>query len=205
MSRLLLYGTLAASLLGTLQAAPPQQNVFRGGVDVVRVFVTVTDRDGRLVTTLKQSDFELRDEGKPQPITLFDNTPQPIRLVVLLDVSGCMAGYLGLLRSGTEQLFIRLLRDDVARVGSFGRNVTISRTGHRRSRSMVRISKSSVVGSIQCASSRMNITGRCFARPPNSSLSATKVRSFCSRGVRLSAAYRPSNGSDRSVAKSGAT
>jgi VWFA-related protein len=126
MSRLLLYGTLAASLLGTLQAAPPQQDVFRGGVDVVRVFVTVTDRDGRLVTTLKQSDFEVRDEGKAQPITLFDNTPQPIRLVVMLDVSGSMAGNLGLLRSGAEQLFTRLLPDDVARVGSFGRDVTIS-------------------------------------------------------------------------------
>ena len=36
-------------------------------------------------------------------------------------------------------------------------------------------------------------------------MSASKVRSFCSRGVRLSAAYRPSNGSDKSVAKSGAT
>jgi uncharacterized protein with von Willebrand factor type A (vWA) domain len=55
-------------------------------------------RDGRLVTTLGQNDFEIRDDGKPQPITLFDNTPQPIRLVVMLDVSGSMAGNLSLLR-----------------------------------------------------------------------------------------------------------
>ena len=44
------------------------------------------------------SDFEVRDEGKPQPITLFDNTPQPIRLIVMLDVSGSMEGNLPLLR-----------------------------------------------------------------------------------------------------------
>ena len=92
----------------------------------MRVFATVTDRDGRLATTLKQEDFEVRDEGKPQPITQFDNTPQPIRLIVMLDVSGSMEGNAPLLRAAGAQLFGRLLKDDVARVGSFGNDVTIS-------------------------------------------------------------------------------
>ena len=77
MTRFLTCGTLAACVLGVLGAAGRQQPVFRGGSDAVRVFVTVTDRDGRLVTTLTRDDFEVRDEGKPQPITLFDNTPSP--------------------------------------------------------------------------------------------------------------------------------
>ena len=68
----------------------------------------------------------MRDEGKPQPITLFDNTPQPIRLIVMLDVSGSMEGNLPLLRGAAEQLFARLRPDDVARVGAFGREITIS-------------------------------------------------------------------------------
>jgi Ca-activated chloride channel homolog len=76
---------VAACLFGAALTA--QQPVFRGSGDVVRVFSTVTDRDGRLVTTLGRDDFEVRDEGKPQPITQFDNTPQPIRLIVMLDVS----------------------------------------------------------------------------------------------------------------------
>jgi Ca-activated chloride channel family protein len=109
-----------------LGASAQQQPVFRGSSDIVRVFVTVTDRDGRLVTTLTRDQFELRDEGKPQPITQFDNTPQPIRLVVMLDVSGSMEGNLPLLRAAAEQLFARLRPDDVARVGSFGRDITIS-------------------------------------------------------------------------------
>ena len=46
--------------------------------------------------------------GKPQPITQFDNTPQPIRLIVMLDVSGSMEGNLPLLRAGGAQLFARL-------------------------------------------------------------------------------------------------
>jgi Ca-activated chloride channel homolog len=127
MNRILAYGILAIGVVGVLGAAA-QQPTFRGRGDSVRVFVTVTDRDGRLVTTLSQSDFEVRDEGRPQPITLFDNTPQPIRLVVMLDVSGSMEGNLPLLRAGAEQLFARLRPDDEARVGTFGREIVISPT-----------------------------------------------------------------------------
>src|SRR5687767_12333623 len=125
MKRTLTFATIVACILGTLAVARGQQPVFRGTGDAVRVFVTVTDGDGRLVTTLMRDDFEVRDEGKSQPITLFDNTPQPIRLIVMLDVSGSMVGNLPLLRAATEQLFARLRPDDRARVGTFGRDVTI--------------------------------------------------------------------------------
>jgi VWFA-related protein len=118
---------LVAVVAGSL-ALNAQEPVFRGGSELVRVFVTVTDRSGKLVTSLAQNDFEVRDEGKPQPITQFDNTPQPVRLVVMLDVSGSMSGNLPLLRDAGAQLFARLGKDDVARVGSFGYDVTISPT-----------------------------------------------------------------------------
>ena len=127
MTRFLAATTLAASVVG-LSGAAGQEPVFRGASDIVRVFSTVTDRDGRLVTTLAQSDFEVRDEGKPQSIALFDKTPQPIRLIVMLDVSGSMSGNLPLLRAGASQLFARLRPDDLARVGTFGVDVAISPT-----------------------------------------------------------------------------
>ena len=68
----------------------------------------------------------MRDDGKPQPITYFDNSPQPVRLIVMLDVSGSMEGNLSLLRASAGQLFSRMAAEDVARVGTFGRDVTIS-------------------------------------------------------------------------------
>jgi Ca-activated chloride channel homolog len=120
--------SLVVCLAAVTGAAMQQPPVFRGASDAVHAFVTVTDKDGRLVATLSKDDFELRDEGKPQPITLFDNTPQPIRLIVMLDVSGSMEGNLPLLRDASEQLFARLRPDDLVRVGSFGQNVTISPT-----------------------------------------------------------------------------
>jgi Ca-activated chloride channel family protein len=115
---------VASAALSIVVAA--QQPVFRGGGDAVRVFATVTDGDGRLVTTLGRDDFEVRDEGRPQPLTLFDNSPQPIKLVVMLDVSGSMQGNLPLLRAGTEALLPRLRPDDAVRLGTFGRDVQIS-------------------------------------------------------------------------------
>jgi Ca-activated chloride channel homolog len=120
-----LPSTLAAALLCLSSVAAQDLPVFRGTGDAVHLFVTVTDANGRLVPTLAKQDFEVRDEGKPQPLTIFDNTPQPIRLVVMLDVSGSMAGNLPLLRDASQQLFTRLDPRDAAVVGSFGKDVTI--------------------------------------------------------------------------------
>ena len=130
-----MFRSLACALLACYAFGQTQsQPVFRGRGDTVRVFATVLDRDGRLVTNLAQNDFEVRDDGKPQPITLFDNSPQPIRIVVMLDVSGSMAGNLSLLRTASEALFDRLRSDDLARVGTFGKDVRIgpSFTSDRR-------------------------------------------------------------------------
>jgi len=119
-------GLLAASIAGAVVAAGAQQPTFRAGSDMVRVYATVLDDDGRLVTNLREDDFEVRDDGKPQAITQFDNRPQPIRLIVMLDVSGSMEGNLPLLRSASQQLFSRLLPGDRARLGTFGKKIIIS-------------------------------------------------------------------------------
>ena len=135
MNRVRVSITLTACLLGVLGVAA-QQPTFRGTGDAVRVFVTVTDGNGRLVPNLTQDNFEIRDEGRPQPITLFDNSPQPIRLIVMLDVSGSMEGNLPLLRGASEQLVARLRPDDVMRVGTFGHDVSISPTFTRDAREL---------------------------------------------------------------------
>ena len=121
------------------QQQPPAQGqpTFRAGSALVRAFVTVTDKDGRIVTTLNQEDFEIRDDGKPQPVVLFDRSPRAIRLIVMLDVSGSMEGNLPLLRNGTAQLVKYLRSDDAARVGTFGKDVTISETFTREARDLL--------------------------------------------------------------------
>jgi len=118
---------LGAVLSGFLAIVAGQQEPsFRGTADTVRVFATVLDKDDRLVPDLERSVFEVRDNGKPQPLTVFDNTPRPVRLIVMLDVSGSMLGNLPLLRAACQQLFLRLGADDRAKVGTFGMDVVIS-------------------------------------------------------------------------------
>lgn len=53
---------------------PPQQQppVFRGGANLVRVDVTVTNRSGEPVANLTQDDFVVTEDGQPQTIQSFD-------------------------------------------------------------------------------------------------------------------------------------
>ena len=57
------------------QAQPNQQQpaepVFRTGINFVRVDVIVSDKNGANVADLKQSDFEVTEDGKPQSIENF--------------------------------------------------------------------------------------------------------------------------------------
>jgi Ca-activated chloride channel family protein len=124
MTRSFPYATLALCACAAA-AVTAQEPVFRATGQIVRVFVTATGGDGRLVTDLTQAEFQVRDDGRPQPIAVFDNSPKPIQLIALLDVSGSMYGNLPLLRSATEQLASRLGPDDVARLGTFGNDVVI--------------------------------------------------------------------------------
>lgn len=114
---------LAAGALAALAAfsfdLAAQQPTFRSGTQLVSLFVTVTDLQRRLVPDLLQEDFEVLDNGKPQPIVFFDNQPQPITVVVMLDTSGSMTGAIKFLRQAAEQFLIRLHPDDRGMVGAF--------------------------------------------------------------------------------------
>ena len=112
----------------SVAAVTGDQQVFRGRLDTVPVYTTVTDKTGRLVTDLDREAFQVFDNGKSQPITAFDNTPQPIRLIVMLDVSGSMAPNLRLMQIACDQLFKHLRPDDLVKIGTFGNDITISPT-----------------------------------------------------------------------------
>lgn len=49
----------------------PQQPTFRTGINFVRVDVIASGKDGAPVTDLKQSDFEVLEDGRPQTIETF--------------------------------------------------------------------------------------------------------------------------------------
>lgn len=61
-------------------------------VNLVELYVTVTDRGNQLISGLAQDDFEVLEAGKPQEITKFELVEnRPLTIGMLLDTSGSMA------------------------------------------------------------------------------------------------------------------
>ena len=53
------------------QAGAPQPPAFRTGINYVRVDAIVTDKNGNPISDLKQSDFEVTEDNKPQVVDAF--------------------------------------------------------------------------------------------------------------------------------------
>jgi Ca-activated chloride channel family protein len=88
---------VAAALAAWAAGAQAQTPTFRTSVDLVRVGVTVVDRDGHPVTGLAPQDFAVEEDGRPQAIRYFAEgnargpAVAPIHLGLLLDTSESMA------------------------------------------------------------------------------------------------------------------
>ncbi len=117
--------TLAALLAAVPVAAQDDVPIFRAGTELVDLYVTATDRNGRLVPDLLHEEFVVLDEGDVQEIVLFENEVRPITVVVMLDTSASMTPSLDLLMAGAEQFIIRMLPDDRAKVGAFNDKIQI--------------------------------------------------------------------------------
>ena len=118
---LTVLGATVAVAVGASQAP-----VFRSSSDTVPLYVTVADAAGRRVLGLTREDFAIFDNGAPQPVTLFDNAPQRLRLVALFDLSSSMTGNVPLLQRACQELVAHLAPADLVRVGSFGERITFS-------------------------------------------------------------------------------
>jgi VWFA-related protein len=91
---LALLAVFAAAGSLTLAQQPPVRDphMFRAGIDVTGITVTVRDADGHLVSDLPQEAFEVFDDGERQQVTQFTRERVPVSLGVLLDISDSMFG-----------------------------------------------------------------------------------------------------------------
>ncbi len=71
---------------GTLAA---QETTLRVDVKLVDVFVNVTDRNGAIVGGLTREDFSVKEDGRPQAISVFERqSAMPLNLTLAIDTSG---------------------------------------------------------------------------------------------------------------------
>jgi VWFA-related protein len=116
---------LCAVAAGTTLAGTSQKPTFHTDTNTVSLYTTVLDSRGHLVSDLTRDDFEILDNGVPQPLTVFDNGVQPITLVMMLDRSGSMVQNYRLVREAAEEFVANLLPDDRTRIGSFSTRIRI--------------------------------------------------------------------------------
>ncbi len=117
---------VALGAAGQQQTTPEQQQpttTFRSVVRTVPLYATVIDSENRLVPGLTRDDFQVADNKRPQPITLFSNEVQPITAAVLLDTSGSMTNYIDFVKQACEQFLVRMLPKDRVALGYFNDRV----------------------------------------------------------------------------------
>jgi VWFA-related protein len=124
-----LTGLAALVALATVTAAAQQQPTFKSGVRTVAVYATVQEGGGRLVPDLTREDFEVKDSGKVQEVSVFSQEVQPVSVVLMLDRSGSMKANFGLLEAAAQAFVRKLLPTDKARIGSFAEEIQIDPEG----------------------------------------------------------------------------
>lgn len=85
------------------------EEVIRVDTELVEVPVVITDRTGKPILNLKQANFAVFEDGKPQQISDFSTTSAPFEVVLLLDTSGSARSELQMIQRAAQN-FIGSLR-----------------------------------------------------------------------------------------------
>ncbi len=114
---------------GPLSAQAPQRkpsdSVFRAGVEMVSLNVTVVDQQQHYLTDLESRDFTILEDGARQDITYFNRTSLPIALSLLIDTSASMEQRLTIAQDAAIGFAKKLRPQDLAQVVDFDTRVEV--------------------------------------------------------------------------------
>jgi Ca-activated chloride channel family protein len=111
--------------LGVAITGQEKPQVFRAGVDMVSLNVTVVDSQGRYVTDLEQPDFMVFEDGAKQDLTFFNKTNLPIALSLLIDSSASMEQRMETAQEAAIGFARKIRSQDLAQVVDFDSRVEI--------------------------------------------------------------------------------
>jgi Ca-activated chloride channel homolog len=92
--------TVFATVCATGLFGQEATQTLKVNVEVVQVYATVTDGEGRFVKDLKQEHFQIAEDGVDQKIESFSSDDVPISVGIVLDVGGTMKGNLPVAKEG---------------------------------------------------------------------------------------------------------
>ena len=118
---------LLPALSRAQEPPPPQAGTLRVDVQVVNVYLTVKEKKGALVSTLKAEDFEVFEDGQRQELRSFEReTDRPLTMAVLIDTSGSQSQTLPLEKEAVHLFFRQVMRpSDLALLVSFDTDVDL--------------------------------------------------------------------------------
>jgi Ca-activated chloride channel family protein len=105
--------------------APTPPQVFRAGVELVSLNVTVTDSGGRYVTDLGEADFSVFEDGAKQDLTFFNRNNLPIALSLLIDSSASMEQRMEHAQEAAIGFARKIREQDLAQIVDFDSRVEI--------------------------------------------------------------------------------
>jgi len=98
-----------ACLTGSFAQTSDETPTFEAQVDQVVVYAAVYDKQGRLVTGLDKSDFQLFEDRVEQTLTSFAQAEVPTTIGIVIDTSGSMRGRLSEVEQAVD-LFLEYYR-----------------------------------------------------------------------------------------------
>jgi Ca-activated chloride channel family protein len=102
----------AALLVAALGGGAVLTAQFTSSVNVVEVYVSVTDQAGEPVTDLTRESFDVRENGVPQQVTTFAAGEFPLAAAIALDRSFSMAGERLAVAKSAARVFLGELRPE---------------------------------------------------------------------------------------------
>lgn len=134
MKRWLALALTTAAMLEASRIVAQEPVRFRAGVDLVTFGVTVVDRRGNLITDLGRNDFEVIEDGRPQPLEYLavgDEALADLHLGLMLDTSGSMTEDLKLARSAAIKFLNLLPQSEDITLVDFDTQVRVTRYPQR--------------------------------------------------------------------------
>jgi Ca-activated chloride channel family protein len=103
----------------------PSDSVFRAGVEMVSLNITVLDQQQHYLTDLESRDFTILEDGARQDITYFNRMSLPIALSLLIDTSASMEQRLTIAQDAAVGFAKKLRPQDLAQVVDFDTRVEV--------------------------------------------------------------------------------
>ena len=106
-------------------AGTPNTPRFQGGIEVIRVSVSVTDGKDRYVSGLSETEFAVFEDGIRQEVSFFTRDALPLSVALLIDCSASMEQKIGVAQEAGVRFIHALRGGDLAQVVQFNDRVQV--------------------------------------------------------------------------------